>query len=209
MGGCSRRAGRTLIGLVLALGLCLAASPAAHAADDRHEPTPKQAEAVAATLLAAATARRVTGFRARLDADLEAGPQGGSCYSGIGGWTCDAWFTTSQTASPYPNGVSITVAPSASAARQMLARRAAGTSDRPGDRIVASTPTLLVIVTSGLAVGPGLTPAVAISVESVERRFIVMGSCQAEKRRLRMRALRACADRLLAAQVDRAAGLRL
>jgi len=194
---------------MLVLGACLAGSPPAHAATPGEDPTPRQAQAVASVLLSADRASRAAGSRARLVADLEAGPAGGSCYAGTGGWTCDAWFTTDQTGVPYPNGVSITVAPTSAAARALLARRAVEAADRPDDRVLASTTSLLATLATGLAVGPDLTPAVAISVETIRGRFIIMGTCQVEQRRLQLRGLRACADRLVAAQALRAAGLRL
>lgn len=179
------------------------------AASSERAPSEDRAAAVEASLLTPAQARHATGFTATLAADLMAGPQGRSCYQADDGLTCDAWFTAEQTARAYPVGASITVTGSPADARAALARLAAKVPhpDRPGDRVLASTATLLAAYATGLAVGPDLRPAVTVTVQQVHGSLITMGTCQVQQRRARLSALRSCADRLQSAQAGRAAAL--
>lgn len=170
-------------------------------------PPAEQEQLVSAALLTAAQARRATGFRARLSADLMAGEQGRSCYGKKAEWTCDGWFVSDENASPVPIGVAITVTGSAGDAQAALANLAHRATDRSGSRILESTTNSLVTYGTGLAVGPDLTPAVSVTVQRIQGTFMIMGSCQVEKRRLQLSALRRCAVRLQTAQARQAAGV--
>ncbi len=191
----------------LVLGLVALTTPAHASVRLDQEPPAAQSQAVAASLLTPAQARRATGFGHPLAADVMAGEAGRSCYGGEATWTCDGWFTTDRTSTPYPVGVGITVAGSKAQARQALAALAAKSTERTGDRVLTSTPGLLVTYSTGLAVGPNLLPAVSVAVARVKGSSIVMGSCQVEQRRLSLRQLRNCAGRLQRAQGQRFAGL--
>lgn len=190
--------------------MAIVGSPVALArhADERL-PAADQATTVLASLLNSAQAKRATRFASPLAADPMAGPDGRSCYAASGNLTCDAWFTSEKTSSPYPVGVSITVTASPADARTSLAGFAATVPDpnRPGDRVLSSTPTVLVSYGTGLAVGADLRPAVSVTVQQVHGSLIIMGTCQVEKRRARLSAMRTCADRLQSAQADQAARL--
>lgn len=172
-------------------------------------PAADRTTTVQAVLLTPDQARRATRFAPRLVADQMAGPQGRSCYPTSSAMTCDAWFTTERTSSPFPVGVSVTLAGSPADAQAALAALAARLPDpnRPGDRVLARSSTLLVTYGTGLAVGPNLEPAVTVTVQRVQGSAITMGTCQVEERRARLTAMRTCADRLQAAQADRAAHL--
>lgn len=207
-----RRAGQLVPLLLLALPASLPAAlpaPARAAVVAEQGPPAAQVRAVEASLLTPARAKRATGFTSPLLPDLQAGEAGRSCYTGSTTWTCDGWFTTDRTSTPFPNGVSITVAASEQDARQVLAELAAKSPDptRPKDRVLESTATSLIRYQTGFAVGADLRPAVSVTVERVQGRLLIMGTCQVELRKLRLAALRGCANRLQSAQALRVADL--
>lgn len=166
------------------------------------QPPADQARLVQQALLTAPQARAATAFSGRLIDDPMAGR---SCYAGSEAWTCDAWFTTDQYTRPYPNGVAITVTSDSSAAIQEVARLASLEPDpnRPGSRILRSTASTLIVLTTGFAVGMDLAPAVAVSVTKAQGRYVVMGSCQVQRKQLNEKQLRACATALAKAQSAR------
>ena len=172
-------------------------------------PAADRTTTVQAVLLTPEQARRATRFAPPLVADPMAGPQGRSCYTTNNALTCDTWFVTERTSSPFPVGVSVTLAASPADAQAALAELAAKVPDpnRPGDRVLARNATLLVTYGTGLAVGPNLQPAVTVTVQRVQGSVITMGTCQVEEQRARLAAMRTCAHRLQAAQADRAARL--
>lgn len=185
------------LGLIaFSLALLTAVGTSARADQD---PPADQAAVIQQSLLTANQARAATGFTGRLTDDPMAGR---SCFAGTTTWTCDAWFTTDQYSRPHPNGVAITVAPDAAAATKELARRAALEPDlnRPGSRVLRSTASTLIVLTTGFAVGTDLSPAVTVSVTRVRGRYLVMGTCQVQRSQLNMQRLRACATALQGAQ---------
>jgi len=179
------------------LAVALAGGTAARA---DHEPPADQARIVQQALLTAPQARAASDFTGRLSADPMAGQ---SCYRGTQAWTCDAWFTTDQYTRPYPNGVAITVTPDRSPAERELVRLAGMEPDpnRPGSRVLRSSSSTLIVLTTGFAVGTNLAPAVAVSVTTVQGRYLVMGSCQVQRKQLKLTTLRACATNLQGTQV--------
>ncbi len=190
---------------VSALSLATPAAPVLASVPMDEQPPEALARSVTSKLLTPVQARRASGFTGTLQADLMAGEAGQSCYRGEATWTCDGWFTAERTSTAYPVGVSITVADSTDLARQALAALASKVSQRPGDRVLASAPGLLVSYETGLSVGVDLIPAVTVTVQRVQGLLIVMGSCQVEQRRLRLHELRTCAQRLQRAQGQRVA----
>lgn len=186
---------------LIAIGLVLTVSASAAAKADQ-DPPADQARLIQQALLTAPEARAASGFTGRLIDDALAGR---SCYAGATTWTCDAWFTTDQYTRPHPNGVAITPTADATAATKELSRLAALEPDpnRPGSRVLRSTPSTLIVLTTGFAVGTDLSPAVTVSVTKVQGRYLVMGSCQVQRKYLKAQQLRSCATALQTAQGER------
>jgi len=66
-----------------------------------------------------------------------------------------------------------------------------------------SSSSTLIVLTTGFAVGTNLAPAVAVSVTTVQGRYLVMGSCQVQRKQLQEKQLRICATALAKAQSAR------